>query len=255
MAMVQTVASIVGSPVRVTAVGDERKRFHRYVYADRHDHPIAAVTFSMVFDAVEVDPGVDARAVRRAVQAHADRQLDPSRRRVLDLRDMSAAATRWLLLAEEHAASGARLCAFAQGDLILVASANFLPWQIATNFPIVHESASVFAARIDAWSDDLEEYIHGVGGSPPVILGRFADAAAIAAFCTALSREAKLPGTTFDLDAVVLIEAMARYSDWAVALNQGDKGHEDAVLAVCAGQGGALDAMQEALTVMATVRF
>ncbi|WP_386071173.1 hypothetical protein ACFJIW_11230 [Tahibacter sp. UC22_41] len=42
---------------------------------------------------------------------------------------------------------------------------------------------------------------------------------------------------------------MAQHADWAAALNQGDKGYEDAVLAVCADRAGLLDAMHEALEV------
>jgi hypothetical protein len=254
-ALVQTVAAIVGVPAGVTVVSDERKTFHRYVCADRSTHRIATVTFSNVFDAVEIDPGLDRFAIGRAVQVHANRMLDPSTRRVLDLNDVPGAGSRRLLAADEHARSGTRLCALARGDLILVASANFLRDELAANHSVVHTSPSVFAARIPAWSSYLDDYVTAVGGLPPVIVGRFAGPSAIAAFCAALSKEARLPGTTFDLSAVALIESMARHADWAVVLNQGDKGYEDAVIAVCADEVELLDAMREALEVRTVIGF
>jgi hypothetical protein len=254
-ALVQTVATIVGNPMGVTVASDARGAFHRYVCADRGARRIAAVTFSNVFDAVEVGPGLDTVAIGRAVQIHADGLLDPSARRVLDLNDVADAGSRRLLAADEHAASGTRLCALARGDLILVASANFRREEFAAKHSVVHASPSVVAVRIAAWSSELDDCIKAVGGSPPVIVGSFAGPSAIAGFCAALSQQARLPGTTFDLGALALIEPMAQHADWAVALNQGDKGCEDAVLAVCAGRAELLDAMHEALDVRTSVGF
>lgn len=250
---IRCVAGTMGLDVNIDRSDGQLPR--RSFFNDNKGCVVAAVTNTDVLDAVEI--GVDHENLRNAF-IEGYEKIYPSQyfRGFINLSDCRFRQKKRLLAAQEMDSTGPGMCRVANGNLVMIASANFLSSYIKSNYDVFEISDSVFSARVRNWNDELDDYVKGaVSDAPTVIFGVFDSDDSVVKLCRRISEVARIPGTTFDLTVTDLVESMAKLSTWSIALNQGDKNRESAVFAVCDAESALLSSAQAVVKLDAVISF
>jgi hypothetical protein len=250
---IRYVAGTTGLKVNFDRSGRQLPR--RSFFKNNEGLVVATLTNTDVLDAIELD--IEHENLRNTIVERYEKIYQfPFVRGFVNLSDCGFRQKKRLLAAQEIDSTGPEMCRIASDNLVMIASSNFLRNYVRSNYDVFDISDSVFSARVRKWSDELDDYVKGtVSDAPTVIFGVFHDDCSVGRFCRRVSEVARIPGTTFDMTVTDLVNPMAEFSTWSIALNQGDKNRESAIFAVCDAESPLLSSAQAVMKLDAIISF